>query len=487
MLEEVQAFLSATNASTASFVIPLIEHGIQIRKVCAACSDYDALSSTSFCSPEDYGSNVTMSGLVILPLTNSSENPVIEPGNHVVSIYGRGTRIASEPSTEWASAASNSSSPELLFMGLVTAISGSVSILPDFMGYGESLGTAYRSYIVNKSYQTSSVPLIYRVDEILREETSSASRLSNTAVVSGYSEGGYAAVSMTTALDEIGMEVLMSHVGGAPLALSTAQLLRTSARIDDQSFPQENYFYLCLLGSAYSSTNPDVLNFGLQSNMLDAMYRNSTVLLTNSANATREVLNTFIYDLPGENPSTILNPLFVNWTRMAVVLNETTPCNSSNPSVTDSAPRELCAALVDNDLTQTILNAKRPVQLCHSPDDVLVDFGNVPNTSLNKNLELRVASGSHVEAGGFCLFQVVLWYLGSGFTDFDPETAPAFVGSSEGGNPDEGDGEGETPGGSPTGVPTELTSSGPAAWPSRMVHSLVALLSGLAVHLLLNR
>lgn len=483
VLEEVEAFLSAAGASTSSFVLPLIEYGIQIRKVCAACSDYDDLSSTSFCSSEDYGSNVTMSGLVVLPLTNSSESPVLVTGNHVVSIYGRGTRVATEPSSEWTSTVSTSSSPEPLFMAMVTAITGSVAVLPDFMGYGESLGSAYRSYIVKKSYQTSTLPLLYRVDEILREESSSA-RLSNAAVVSGYSEGGYAAVAITSALEEIGMQVLISHVGGAPIAISSTQLLRTTARVDNQSFPEENYYYLCLLGSAYSSTNPDVLNFEEQSDMLDALYRSPTVLLTNSANATQAALNTFIYDLPGENPSTILNPIFVNWTRAAVALNETNPCNSSNPAVSDIAPKELCAALVENDLTQTVLSARSPIRLCHSPDDVLVDFGNVPNTSLNENLDLSLASGSHVEAAFVCLTDAVLWYLGPDFVNFDPETAPAFVGTSAVETPGGGDGEGEPPGGSPTAAPTESTSFGPPSpWSSWARNSL---LTGLAAHLLLS-
>jgi hypothetical protein len=173
--------------------------------------------------------------------------------------------------------------------------------------------------------------------------------------------------------------------------------------------------------------------------------------------------------------------------RVAVALNETTPCNSSNPAVSDIAPKELCAALVDNDLTQTVLSAKHPVRLCHSPDDVLVDFGNVPNTSLNDNLELSLASGSHVEAAFVCLTQVVLWCLSPDFVDFDPETAPAFAGSSEGLTPGGGNGEeGESPVGSPTMSPTESTSSGPASLPSWKKHSLVALLSGLAVHLLLS-
>jgi hypothetical protein len=150
--------------------------------------------------------------------------------------------------------------------------------------------------------------------------------------------------------------------------------------------------------------------------------------------------------------------------------------------VSDIAPTELCAALVDNDLTQTVLSATHPVRLCHSPDDVLVDFGNVPNTSLNPNLELTLASGSHLEAALFCLTQVVLWYLSPDFVDFNPETAATFVGSSEGG----GDGGSGSPGGSPTMAPSESTSSGPASRPSWTSRSLVALLAGLAVHLLLS-
>jgi pimeloyl-ACP methyl ester carboxylesterase len=382
-----------------------------------------------------------MSGLAIFPLTNSSgaaAAPTIEPGNRVLYVYGRGTRVASGPSQEWTDEVSSlSSSPEVLLSILVTALTGCVVALPDFMGYGDSLGSTYRSYIVNKSYQTSTVPLVFRAAEILREETGTSTRLSNAAVVAGYSEGGYAAVSVAAALEEVGMEVLATHAGGAPLAISSTQLMRTAERISNGSFPVENYFFASLLGSAYSSTNPDVLNYGTGHDMLSELYRNETVQMVNSASITAETLNTYIYDLPGEDPMALYDPAYVNWTQTALALGETDPCRSTDPLLSSNArkPVELCAALQNNDLTETVLNATFPIRLCHSPDDVLVDFGNVPNVSLNDNLDLMVASGSHLEAGGTCLVQVVLWFLGPNFTNFDADAAPTFGAGDQGGSP----------------------------------------------------
>jgi hypothetical protein len=305
------------------------------------------------------------------------------------------------------------------------------------MGYGDSLGSAYRSYIVNKSYQTSTVPLVFRTAEILREETWTATRMSNAAVVAGYSEGGYAAVSVATALREAGMQVLAAHAGGAPLAISSTQLLSVAARISNGTFPVENYFFESLLGSAYSSTNPDVLNYGTGHDMLNKLYRNDTVRMVNSANSTSEALNTYIYDLPGEDPMVLFDPGYVNWTQTALALGDTDPCRSTDPllSSSGSKPVELCAALQDNDLTETVLNATFPIRLCNSPDDVLVDYGNAPNVSLNDNLDLFVASGSHVEAGGTCLVQIVLWFLGPDFTSFDADAAPALEVGEQRGTP----------------------------------------------------
>jgi len=45
---------------------------------------------------------------------------------------------------------------------------------------------------------------------------------------------------------------------------------------------------------------------------------------------------------------------------------------------------KICDALDDNDLTDIVLKADYAIELCHSPEDELVAFENVPDTSLLK-------------------------------------------------------------------------------------------------------
>jgi hypothetical protein len=119
-------------------ILNLIQYGVQVRKICAACTDFDPIDG--FCSQSDYGSDVTHSGLAFIPLEESGTS--ILKGTHVPSIYCHGTRTSTQHSTDWAG---SGTSTEVLLSLLITVTQGTVGILPDYMGYGESLGKAFRA------------------------------------------------------------------------------------------------------------------------------------------------------------------------------------------------------------------------------------------------------------------------------------------------------------------------------------------------------
>lgn len=452
VMDGLQTYIDSSGSTALQSVLfPLIKYGVQIRKICASCSDPASIlaTSTDFCSSDAYGSDVTFSGLAMIPL--QEEDLTVIPGRLILNMYARGTRASSEPSTEWQG---SDSTPELLYTLVVTVVTGCVSLLPDYMGYGESLGTAYRSYIVNKSYQTSSVPLAVRLHQLLQVESQNTTRLSNGAVVNGYSEGGYAAVSIANALNSVGIDILYVQAGGAPIAIASTQLLRTLKRIDQGTFPPENFFFLALLGSAFSSTNPDLANYQKGQDLLDRSYRNRTVQLVNTG-STSAVVNNFIYDLNGDDPTVLFSSELTNFTRTALAAGDTKPCgpDSSLPG----KPEFLCAALEDQDLTQTVLDTTFPIQFCHSPDDVLVDYGNVPNVSLNDKLSLSVVSGSHFEAGGACLTQALLWFLNPDLDNYLAQNDQDFLAGSK-----------QDPGAAPNGgSPTSSTTKAPAPSPTK--------------------
>ena len=86
------------------------------------------------------------------------------------------------------------------------------------------------------------------------------------------------------------------------------------------------------------------------------------------------------------------------------------PCNSKFK--TDNVDI-LCETILDNDLSDILENdMDYPVVICHSPEDDLIYFSNVPNTTMNDNLimiqdvpivgDVVKPSGNHSVAGRIC-------------------------------------------------------------------------------------
>ena len=106
----------------------------------------------------------------------------------------------------------------------------------------------------------------------------------------------------------------------------------------------------------------------------------------------------------------VVNTTILSYLRQAILLNDTQPClpNSTLPG----QPKLFCQALREQDLTQTLLSVRYPVEFCQSKSDLIVDFGNVPDISLNPDyLSLYVATGSHQAAGEECVIQIFFFYF----------------------------------------------------------------------------
>ena len=86
------------------------------------------------------------------------------------------------------------------------------------------IGMIY-SFLVKKAYQTSFVPLWLKAQQIIATETSCQSELANDVVVTGYSEGGFAAVAISDAMHCMGVNVIKMLVGGAPYQIASEQFL----------------------------------------------------------------------------------------------------------------------------------------------------------------------------------------------------------------------------------------------------------------------
>jgi hypothetical protein len=383
-------------------ILAQIKYGVQVRKICAACTDFEPISG--FCTESDYGSDVTHSGLTLIPLEESGTS--ILAGTLIPAIYCHGTRTDSQPSTEWAG--SETSVGEVMLNLMITVTQGTAGLLPDYMGYGESLGKAFRGYIVKKSYQTSTIPLVKKISKLFEEETGCTTALADAAVVMGYSEGGYAAVAVAEALKSMDIDIIQVEAGAGPYSISSVQIYYIVKNIDDGTFTLPKRFYLALFGSAYSSTYEDLSNYELQ-NILSAEYRDKIVGLVNTG-ASEATLNN---NIPISNPLVIMNEAMVKFIRSAIAAGEIDPCSPfASPIPGRSEVLDICKALVEQDLRAALESVEYPVRFCHSTDDVLVDYRNIPNVTKNPMyLTVNLKKGPHYEAGAECLTDSFLFFL----------------------------------------------------------------------------
>ncbi len=303
-------------------LLPSMSHGVQIRKLCAKCTDFPSLEEQDFCSPTAYGSNVLHSGLALIPLSNDSS---ILPGTHVGAVYCHGTSTSTVPTTLFNGADSGLD----ILLNVALASNGTVVLMPDYMGYGESSGIVSKGYLVKQQYMTSVVPLWLQTQLLMEQESNCQAALADSAVVFGYSEGGYASVAIANALHSIGIDIVKVEAGGGPYRTGSAALLKAIESADNQSFPLEVRHYFALLGAAYSSTYASVANFHQHQDLLNTTLRNTIVALVDRSASTSEVRNVISTD----DPLAAFNQTLLAFARQAIADGDKDPCGQGKPIV----------------------------------------------------------------------------------------------------------------------------------------------------------
>jgi pimeloyl-ACP methyl ester carboxylesterase len=389
-------------------IVPELDFGVKVVKICGKCSDFLAETASLYegvCREEDYASDVIHSGLLMLPLERDSR--LIASGTRPVTILCHGTEASnlSVPSNLW-----NSTDPDglVLFGALFTSLSGTVTILPDYTGYGESRDTAFRAYVVHQAYATATLPLLWRTEQMVSEESNCQSAVGDFFMVVGYSEGGYAAVALADVLHhQLNKTIIQVRAGGAPLKLSTVQLQFLVQQVLEGTFDSRRRYYIALLGAAYSTTTTDVANYNEGQDLMSRDLR-TEVLNAIQAGGERSAINEVV---PIDNPLSILDANIIDTFQRALANGEEDPCVTS---VVEGETDLLCRALQAQDLIQVVEETPYPIVLCHSPGDTLVAFENLPDVSVNKLLDIEQVSGGHESAALDCFLQSIIFYREDG-------------------------------------------------------------------------
>lgn len=130
----------------------------------------------------------TLSGLICIPESNIKSFPTLS--------YQHGTQLldSSAPSIVGVSLSGIYNNFETTLIGLITASSGFISLLPDYEGLGNT--ERFHPYIVGESYSRSLINMIRASKEFSNEVNVAQKFQSNNQLfLMGYSEGGYATLA----------------------------------------------------------------------------------------------------------------------------------------------------------------------------------------------------------------------------------------------------------------------------------------------------
>jgi len=478
--EVISAMLSMFGEA-AALMVGLAQYDVRARKVCTTCQEmnelWDANNAASatevmpYCTEGSFAYGRTMSGLLLEPIDPTTKEPIV--GKVAATIYNNPT--SNDPfnvPSQWPS--NIATTPNQFVPGLFPASAGTYTLLPDVLGLGEDWENV-RSYMIKALYQASAVPLLLKAKDTIEKE-SSCTELDKRVNVMGFSEAGYATIAISHAIDMLDDDYMHTYtgVGGAPIKISSVQMTQAYVEMHAGTFPLPQY--LVRLGNAYSSTNGDLVNTDKGQNMikeeyLDPVDENKDVREWVKAGLSYEEMVPYMPKPPSGLFTDVVNPSFLNMILNSNNAGNLDPCNSEFK--TDDVDA-LCEVIVDQDLSDTLSSFEYPVVICHSPEDELIFYSNVPNTTLNDNLfmiedlpfigDIVKPSGSHIESGGQCTFGFILAFMAppetSNIRSILPVDDPDGTCGGEAGGT-------SSPTGRPTAPPTEsTTTSSPTGRPT---------------------
>ena len=391
-------------------ILPEVDYGVQLVKVCGRCSDHVGRYE-GVCEADHYAFDATHSGLVILPMERDSTTRFAR-GTRPVTILCHGTQPnnLAVPSNLWNATTTRDDPDGLVLFGvLFTAMTATISILPDYTGYGESRRIAHRAYIVRQGYVTATLPLVWETEKYLADTTNCQTAAADAYCLVGYSEGGYAAVALADALHHrMGRTIIQVRAGGAPLRLSTEQLKFIVSQVMEDTFDARRRYYLAMLAAAYSTTTTDVRNYNASQDLVSTTQRETILQAIRQDDNERQDINNVI---PIDDPLSILDPYIISTFQRAIEAGEEDPCVTS---VVVGETDLLCEALKAQDLIDEVRETPYPVVLCHSREDTLVSFLNTPTpeqVAANPRLQLEVVTGGHESAAVECFLQSLIFYV----------------------------------------------------------------------------
>jgi hypothetical protein len=250
-----------------------VQYGFKAVKVCMSCEEAmevlsdeqlassDPYSFSSYCSEDNYGYGAVSSdqisqlklflnysrtilsrpsifslyiyslylqehsALVFLPVDPETGEVFKASIRTLFSAHGTQIDVAGAPTEIWPSdmtefLATKSTEEFILdtmdyLFAVGGAATGAIVVNPDYIGYGQSVDYN-RTFLAVMPYAQSFAMSWLATQKYVANSTAGCSELENVATVSGYSEGGYAAIPGSFALQQLGVTIWGAYPGGAP-------------------------------------------------------------------------------------------------------------------------------------------------------------------------------------------------------------------------------------------------------------------------------
>lgn len=389
-------------------------------KICAKCEDFFSqqkhlVGFDDYCGENAYGYNETMTGILFLPTT--SDKSLLKSSDMRTAIWMKGmvstyavsslipsnmfgwlsvpfeTALAFIRGGMLATFDKSGNAVVNLLPAVMLASRGIAVIAPDYLGYGGN--TLHRGTWIGRPYQTASIPLWLHSKNLIHEVSGGKTAISDKAYVAGASEGAVGVLFASRALHDIGADVA-AYPGSVPSYDLAEAMMRRALRLLNGDWPLQ-YMGWIVYGTAPFVSSSPYHNIALNESFFSELGETKIVNVLNSGMGFRD-MNDYLFSdlvlssecLSPQNKELKGCPFFINRVliqnfREVVDFDpfsnpEYYPCQSKNPAPELSS---LCNAMSANDLNPLFETAQYPVNVCHSPSDMITRLDNSMLKHLN--------------------------------------------------------------------------------------------------------
>jgi predicted esterase len=262
-----------------------------------------------YITTDEEGNEVNASGYMVVPKGLPDELIALK-GYSVVS-DDHGTIFSNQEALSVIASTTNSPSGSSI---LFTSLGGFVTLQPDYIGFGDSVGH-YHPFVMKKSLANATVDFIKAAREFAQNNDIN---LNSQLFITGYSEGGYAALATLQKIEQEGIDMpvtlAMPMAGPYDLNLTAFGVLSQEALVEPSFMADTAYAY----ANAYDKEYSEIVN---------EPYASKLPTLFDGSKFMEEIDAELTNVTTGEEG--LFNPLFVydfannvnNWFRVAMVAN----------------------------------------------------------------------------------------------------------------------------------------------------------------------